>query len=72
MYDEWDFRADDYKPNWCVVRQKGMAEGDPTFYGSTLQSYGSLVNQVKRQFEMMTPDMFKKVRKLEDGRGDRH
>ena len=67
VYDEWDFRADDYKPNWCVVRQKGMAEGDPTFYGTTLQSYGSLVNQVKRQFEMMTPEMFKKVRKLEDG-----
>ena len=66
-YDEWDFRADDYKPSWCVVRQKGMAEGDPTFYGATLRSYGSLVNQVKRQFELMTPEMFKKVRKLEDG-----
>ena len=23
VYDEWDFRADDYKPKWCIVREKG-------------------------------------------------
>ena len=67
VYDEWDFRADDYKPGWCVVHQKGMAEGDPDYYGSTLHSYASLVAQVRRQFEMMVPEMFRKVRKLEDG-----
>ena len=33
VYDEWDFRAGDYKPRWCVVRQKMMAEGDPNFLG---------------------------------------
>ena len=66
-YDEWDFRADDYKPRWCVVRQKNMAEGDPDYYGTTLHSYGSLVTQVRRQFELMVPEMFRKVRKLEDG-----
>ena len=37
VYDEWDFRAADYKPRWCIVRQKMMAEGDPNFYGATLQ-----------------------------------
>ena len=67
VYDEWDFRADDYKPNWCVVRQKGMAEGDAAYYGGTLHSYAPLVNQVKRQFELMVPEMMRKVRKLEDG-----
>ena len=67
LYDEWDFRADDYKPRWCIVRQKNMAEGDATYYGSTLHSYGLLVGQVKRQFELMVPEMFRKVRKLENG-----
>ena len=35
VYDEWDFRAADYKPRWCIVRQKTMAEGDPSFFGGT-------------------------------------
>ena len=67
VYDEWDFRADDYKPRWCIVRQKGMAEGDASYYGSTLHSYAPLVNQVKRQFELLVPEMMRKVRKLQDG-----
>ena len=67
VYDEWDFRADDYKPRWCIVRQKGMAEGDPNYYSSTLHSYGPLVDQIRRQFELMVPEMFRKVSKLEDG-----
>ena len=36
VYDEWDFRAEDYKPRWCIVRQKTMQEGDPTYFGATL------------------------------------
>ena len=67
VYDEWDFRADDYRPRWCIVRQKNMAEGDPSFYAATLQSHQALVEQIRRQFEMMVPEMFRKVRKLEDG-----
>ena len=66
-YDEWDFRADDYKPNWCIVREKKMAEGDASYFGSTLHSYGPLADQIRRQFEMLVPEMFRKVRKLEDG-----
>ena len=67
VYDEWDFRAEDYKPRWCVVRQKTMPEGDPAYFGTTLHSYASLVTQIRRQFEMLVPEMFRKVRKLEDG-----
>ena len=67
VYDEWDFRADDYKPRWCIVKQKTMAEGDPSYYSTTLNNYGSLVTQIRRQFEMMVPEMFRKVKRLEDG-----
>ncbi|MCI0438622.1 MAG: hypothetical protein L0177_05770 [Chloroflexi bacterium] len=67
VYDEWDFRAADYKPRWCIVRQKMMAEGDPTYFGATLHAYGSLVGRIRRQFEMMVPEMFRKVSRLEDG-----
>ena len=67
VYDEWDFRADDYKPDWCIVRQKTMAEGDASYYKETLASYGPLANQIRRQFELLVPESFRKVRKLEDG-----
>ncbi len=67
VYDEWDFRAEDYKPRWCVVRQKPMSEGDPGYYGQTLAAYSPLVNQIRRQFELLVPEMFRKQRKLEDG-----
>ncbi len=67
VYDEWDFRAGDYKPRWCIVKQKTMQEGDPAYFSSTLHEYGSLVTRIRRQFEMMVPEMFRKERKLMDG-----
>ena len=67
VYDEWDFRAEDYKPRWCNERQKTMQEGDPTYFGATLNEYGTLVTRIRRQFEMMVPEMFRKERKLIDG-----
>ena len=67
VYDEWDFRAGDYKPRWCIVHQKEMPEGDPNFYTTTLHSYRPLVQRIQRQFEMMVPETFRKVRKLDDG-----
>ena len=67
VYDEWDFRADDYKPRWCIVKQKVMQEGDPAYFGTTLAEYGPLVTKIRRQFEMMVPEMFRKERKLTDG-----
>ena len=67
LYDEWDFRAEDYKPRWCVVRQKVMVEGDVNFFGETLRNYSSIVTQIKRQFEMVIPEMFRRVHRLTDG-----
>jgi len=67
VYDEWDFRAGDYKPRWCIVRQKPMQEGDLKYYSSTLNEYSTLVTRIRRQFEMMVPEMFRKERRLTDG-----
>ena len=39
----------------------------PHTTATTLGNYGTLVTQIRRQFEMMVPEMFRKVRKLEDG-----
>ncbi len=67
LYDEWDFRAGDYKPRWCMVREKVLPEGDATFYQTTLQNYSSLINRVRRQFELVLPEAFRKIKRLPDG-----
>ena len=66
-YDEWDFRAGDYKPRWCIVKEKNLEEGDATFYNDALTNYMSLSNHIKRQFELIMPENFKKIYRLTDG-----
>ncbi|MDP7514432.1 MAG: hypothetical protein QF422_05875 [Dehalococcoidia bacterium] len=67
VYDEWDFRANDYKPKWCVVHEKEMAEGEEQFYKDTLNDHSPLVREIHRQFELVMPEMYRKVKRLEDG-----
>ncbi len=67
VYDEWDFRAADYRPKWCIVKEKTLDEGDATFYNDALKSYAALLTDVKRQFELIMPESFRKVRRLVDG-----
>ena len=66
-YDEWDFRAADYKPRWCIVKEKNVDEGDASFYNDALKNYLSLSNHIKRQFELIMPESFKKIYRLTDG-----
>ncbi len=67
LYDEWDFRAADYRPRWCCVREKTMAEGTADLFETTLQNYSHLAAQVKKQFEFLAPELFKKIKGLHDG-----
>ena len=66
-YDEWDFRAADYKPKWCIVKEKTVEEGEPNFYNDSLKNYMSLSNHIKRQFELIMPESFKRIYRLVDG-----
>ena len=66
-YDEWDFRAADYKPRWCIVKEKNVEEGDLSFYNDALKNYATLSNHIKRQFELIMPESFKKIYRLLDG-----
>ncbi len=66
-YDEWDFRAQDYKPRWCAVKEADLEEGEEEFYDETLKEYAALVAQTRKQFELMKPELFRKIKKLSDG-----
>ena len=41
FYDEWDFRAADYKPRWCAVRERLIDEGTDDFYEKTMRERSS-------------------------------
>lgn len=66
-YPEWDFRANEYKPNWCMIHEKIMTDGEPNFFRETLAENAGLVSQIKRQFELVIPEMYRKQKRLEDG-----
>ena len=66
-YDEWDFRAGDYKPRWCIVKEKMVEEGEPNFYNDALKNYMSLSNHIRRQFELIMPENWRKIYRLMDG-----
>lgn len=67
FYDEWDFRATDYKPRWCAVRERVLDEGGDDYYDNIMREYAGLVNETQRQFELLRPETFRKIKKLEDG-----
>jgi len=66
-YDEWDFRAGDYRPSWCRVIECPVSEGAPQFFDQTLAKYATLASQTRRQFELLKPEMFRKIKRLLDG-----
>jgi len=67
VYDEWDFRANDYRPRWCVVQEKQIMSGDTRFFQETLQSHSGLMEQIRRQFEAIRPEMYRRVKHLSEG-----
>ena len=66
-YDEWDFRASDYKPRWCRVQETRLDHGDTDYYERTLAQHAALVQETRRQFEQLKPEMFRKIKRLPDG-----
>ncbi|MGI8927627.1 MAG: nitric oxide reductase activation protein NorD [Tepidiformaceae bacterium] len=66
-YDEWDFRAQDYKPRWCAVKEAKLEQGEDNFYDNTLREHAGLVAQTRKQFELMKPELFRKIKRLPDG-----
>ncbi len=67
LYDEWDFRSNDYRHNWCLVKERVLESGTPAFFDETLRKYSRLAAEVRRQFELLKPEIFKKIKNLTDG-----
>jgi hypothetical protein len=66
-YDEWDCQIADYRVRWCRLKEKDAETGSTEFVDRTLDSYSDLVAEVRRQFQMLKPERFKKIPNLERG-----
>ena len=67
IYDEWDFTAERYRDHWCRVYEKTMAMGDLQFYRQTLSDHAGLQQRIRREFEQVVPEIYRKEKRLPDG-----
>ena len=52
-YDEWDFRRQTYRKNWCVLRELSAHPAYDDFTDRTLERYRHLVGDIRRHFEAL-------------------
>ncbi|MBU1208729.1 MAG: hypothetical protein KKH04_17690 [Proteobacteria bacterium] len=66
-YDEWDYKINDYRVKWCRLQEKEVETGSSGFVSEVLGAYADLVAEVRRQFQLLKPERFKKIPHLERG-----
>lgn len=67
IYDEWDVFRAAYRSSWCKVYEKMMGIADLKFYRDTLLANAGLLQQIRREFELVAPEMYLKEKRLPDG-----
>lgn len=53
LYPEWDYRRQNYRKNWCAVREKTVVPVHDDFCEKTLEKYQGLVKHLRKTFEAM-------------------
>ena len=66
VYSEWDYRRQDYRKDWCLLREIDVQGGNRAFVDDTLQRYTGLVAELRRTFEILRGED-KLLKKQQDG-----
>jgi nitric oxide reductase NorD protein len=67
LYDEWDEDIGDYRSRWCRLLEVDVAGDSGEYFARTLADYARLIPEVRRQFQLLRPEMYRTIRGLEDG-----
>ena len=66
VFDEWDYRRDGYRKNWCRIFERELPVLHSSFVNLTLEKHRGILLKLRRQFEMMkTSEHF--VRRQREG-----
>jgi nitric oxide reductase NorD protein len=66
-YDEWDYLVHDYRPRWCQLREKAVEGEGQGFVADVLRENAALISQIRRQFQLLKPELFKKLKRRDHG-----
>lgn len=76
-YDEWDHELAGYRRRWCHLREKpieppgatanGAAASPDRFVDETRRLHADLLRRVRKQFELLKPEEFRRMRRLIEG-----
>ena len=66
-YDEWDYLMRDYRAQWCVLREKPVSGAESGFVAAVLHEDAALIGQIRRQFQLLKPEMFRKLKRRDHG-----
>ncbi len=53
IYNEWDYRRQHYRKNWCVLRELDVHPLDEPFVELVLDKYGGLLSHLRKTFEAL-------------------
>lgn len=66
-YDEWDYLIDDYRRHWCTLHEIRDIDVQPEYVDDTLREYSQLARNVRKQLNMLKPELLRKVKGVVDG-----
>jgi len=53
LYNEWDYRRQHYRKNWCVLREIDVHPLDDPFVARTRQKYSAVIANLRKTFEAL-------------------
>lgn len=66
-YDEWDYTIQDYRTGWCRLLEREVSPDGEGCAAQVRATYGPLIPSVRRQFEKLRPEEYRKEKSLLDG-----
>ncbi len=66
-YDEWDYNAQNYRPDWVSVYEALHPRGNPAEIDKLLTKHAKLIKRLKALLEMLKPQDKVRIRYQEEG-----
>jgi len=66
-YPEWDYRDQEYKPDWAWVQEKTLDERDEGGVSAIMADHGDTLTRLKRALQMQKPQRLAPKRRQLDG-----